>query len=68
MWIKHEDKAEETQTFLGLILRVKGDEEQKKCNDFDLDKLLSQDFCQCLKELLKEYYDVFPQDLPPRLP
>ena len=68
-------KIKEDTVFLGLIQKVQEPAEQvdvakqyKRKSDLGAIHVWRGDMLECIQAILKEYNDIFPQDLPPGLP
>ena len=68
-------RIKEDTVFLGLIQKVQEPTEQvdvakqyKGKSDLGAVHVWREDMPECIKAVLKEYNDIFPQDLPPGLP
>ena len=74
-WAIRKRWSKEDTVFLGLIHKVQEPIEQvdvakkyKGKSDLGVVDVWWEDMVECIKAVLKEYEDIFPQDLPPRLP
>ena len=74
-WAIRKRKIKEDTVFLGLIHKVQEPTEQvdvakqyKGKSDLGAVHVWREDMPECIKAVLKEYSDIFPQDLPPGLP
>ena len=74
-WAIRKKRIKEDTVFLGLIQKVQEPTEQvdvakqyKGKSDLGAVHVRREDMPECIKAVLKEYNNIFPQDLPPGLP